>query len=120
MEENLPISQQLLITPLNGRPHRYRIITTISYFVWHTSRILNVESALSAKMVLTSLPTSSSLLPCLTGHINFFSIRFSTFKGGISWRLAIIVVMTKTFSSYKRIESLLFVLNAMMGEVELH
>ncbi|EUD11803.1 hypothetical protein HMPREF1563_1215 [Providencia alcalifaciens 205/92] len=33
MEENLPISQQLLITPLKGRPHRYRIISTTPYLV---------------------------------------------------------------------------------------
>ncbi|HFD6683486.1 TPA: hypothetical protein ACF5RG_003335, partial [Providencia alcalifaciens] len=39
MEENLRISQQLLITPLNGRIHRYRIITTIPYLAWHTSGI---------------------------------------------------------------------------------
>ncbi|HHR6143225.1 TPA: hypothetical protein ACS72N_003578, partial [Providencia alcalifaciens] len=39
MGENLRISQQLLITPLKGRIHRYRIITTIPYLAWHTSGI---------------------------------------------------------------------------------
>ncbi len=59
MEENLPISQQLLITPLNGRPHRYRIITTTCVVL----AIKNPLYTVSGEMQMEeNLPISQQLL----------------------------------------------------------
>ena len=81
MEENLRISQQLLITPLNGHPHRYRIITTTPYLVWHTSRILNVESALSAKNGTNLPPYIIIATPLFNGAYQFFQHQIQYFQG---------------------------------------
>ncbi|WP_432652918.1 hypothetical protein, partial [Providencia alcalifaciens] len=67
--------------PLKGRIHRYRIITTISYFVWHTSRILNVESALSAKNGTNLPPSMIIATPLFNGAYQLFQHQIQYFQG---------------------------------------